>query len=70
MLATFEMFDKDRDGMISVKEVKAVVNAIGDTPNTEHIEAMFRQVDLDGKPIVESPFATEAELLGRRDITS
>ena len=46
--ATFEMFDKDKDGHISVNEVKAVVSAIGDTPNTERIEAMFKQVDLDG----------------------
>ena len=47
------MFDKDRDGQISMPEVRQVVMAMGQTPNDERIEALFKQVDLDGNGLID-----------------
>ena len=47
----FDTFDKDKDGEISIAEVTSVVIAMGQQPNHDRIQALFKQVDLDGKCI-------------------
>ena len=45
----FSLFDKDRDGNISQAEVKAVMGSLGQQCSDQHLQDMFRQVDLDGE---------------------
>ena len=44
----FAVFDKDRDGFISMDEVTAVLASMGFRASPEYISDIFRQVDLDG----------------------
>ena len=48
----FEMFDKDKDGTISAKELANVMETlIGQKPSMDEINSMIKEVDLnsDGK---------------------
>ena len=44
----FSVFDKDRDGFVSVEEVGQVLTSMGISPAEEYIREIFQQVDLDG----------------------
>ena len=45
----FNLFDKDRDGSISLQEVRSAMETLGQTVDNEKIRESFKQVDLDGK---------------------
>ena len=48
----FEMFDKDKDGAISAKELANVIETlVGQKPSMDEITSMIKEVDLnsDGK---------------------
>ena len=45
----FSLFDRDKDGNISMAEVRHVMNTLGQRINDRQLQAMFKQVDLDGK---------------------
>lgn len=47
----FEMFDKDKDGAITAKELENAMYSLGQNPSKEEINAMIKEVDLnsDGK---------------------
>jgi len=51
----FMMFDKDGSGTIDVKELKAAMNALGQTPSDEELYVMISQVDQDGSKEIEYP---------------
>ena len=43
----FEMFDKDKDGSITAKELKNVMDTLGQNPSDEEVTAMLREADTD-----------------------
>ena len=47
----FEMFDKDKDGAITARELGNMMRSIGQNPTDEEVNAMIKEVDLnsDGK---------------------
>ena len=44
----FALFDKDSDGHISAKELKTVMNSLGQNQTDHEVRAMIRDVDKDG----------------------
>ena len=47
----FSLFDKDRDGRVTVGEVRQVMLALGHTVDDERLEELFMEVDIDGESI-------------------
>lgn len=47
----FEMFDKDKDGAITARELGNMMRSISQNPTDEEVNAMIKEVDLnsDGK---------------------
>ena len=46
---TFNLFDKDRDGTITVTELSTVMRSLGKYPTEEELQVMMHEVDLDGR---------------------
>lgn len=46
---TFDVFDKNHDNLISIEEMKNVLNAIGEHPSEEELKELMRVVDKNGK---------------------
>ena len=45
---TFLMFDKDRDGVITLAEVRTVLMSMGKDPSETHVVSMMKKHDVDG----------------------
>lgn len=43
----FEIFDKNKDGMISRQELKTIMRSLGQNPTEDDIEEMLLNVDRD-----------------------
>jgi calmodulin len=43
----FEVFDKNKDGMISRQELKTIMRSLGQNPTEDDIEEMLLNVDRD-----------------------
>jgi calmodulin len=44
----FEIFDKDRDGFITIKELGEIMKNLGQTPTDAELQDMINEVDIDG----------------------
>jgi calmodulin len=44
----FEIFDKDRDGFITTKELGEIMKNLGQTPTDAELQDMINEVDIDG----------------------
>ena len=49
----FDLFDKDRDGAITTKELNEVMTALGQNPTEEDLKKMLQEVDTDGNGIID-----------------
>merc|ERR1711973_127456 len=48
LLQAFQVFDKNKDGFISVDELRQVMATLGETLSQEEIEEMIKEADQDG----------------------
>ena len=48
LLQAFQVFDKNKDGFISVDELRQVMATLGETQSQEEIEEMIKEADQDG----------------------
>ena len=46
---TFNLFDKDRDGTITVDELSTVMRSLGKYPTENELQMMMKEVDIDGR---------------------
>lgn len=44
----FELFDKDGDGTITIKELDTVMRSLGQNPTENEVKEMVQKVDTDG----------------------
>merc|ERR1711997_171794 len=44
----FKLFDRDKDGFISTKELKKVTTMLGEQMTNEEVEEFMREADVDG----------------------
>ena len=51
--AAFELFDKDRNGKITSKELGTVMRGLGQNPTEEELKQIIREVDLDGNGTID-----------------
>lgn len=49
----FQLFDKDGDGHVTLKELKVVFLTLGQMPSDEELMDMIREVDNDGNDTIE-----------------
>ncbi|CAG8685605.1 10920_t:CDS:2, partial [Racocetra fulgida] len=43
----FTLFDKDKDGVITIHELKSVMKSLGQTPTEAELQEMMNDVDID-----------------------
>ena len=48
MLEAFKVFDKNGDGVISVSELRQVMNNLGERLTDRELQRMFQNADQDG----------------------
>ena len=51
----FSLFDKDRDGKISAKELGTVMRSLGQTPSESEVADMINEIDMDNDGSVDFP---------------
>merc|ERR1712212_406650 len=51
----FDAFDQDHDGIITTKDMRPYMRAIGRNPTDEDIQRMIDRVDADGNGSIEYP---------------
>ena len=49
----FEIFDKDRDGYITTKELGDIMKNLGQTPSEAELQDMINEVDIDGNGTID-----------------
>ena len=60
----FEMFDKDKDGTITAKELDNVMKSLNQDPSEHEIHDMIAEVDIDGNGQID--FEEFVSLMNRR----
>ncbi len=60
----FEIFDRDKDGYITAKELIQVMKSLNQDPSEQEINEMIKQVDLDNNGRID--FNEFAELMTKR----
>ena len=51
--ASFETFDKDKDGLITTNELGTVMRFYGHNPTENELNKMVAEIDLDGNGTIE-----------------
>ncbi|XP_063430888.1 neo-calmodulin-like isoform X1 [Mytilus trossulus] len=51
----FELFDKDGDGTITIKELDTVMRSLGQNPTENEVKEMVQKADTDGNGTIEFP---------------
>ncbi|CAG8660041.1 5007_t:CDS:2 [Cetraspora pellucida] len=51
--AAFSLFDKDKDGVITIKELRDVMKSLGQNPTQTELQEMMNEVDLDSNGTIE-----------------
>jgi len=46
----FQLFDRNKDGCISCKELGVVMRSLGQNPTDDELKDMINEVDADGRP--------------------
>ena len=52
----FEMFDKDKDGYITFKELADIMKNLGHGPSDQELNDMINEVDIDGNGNIDFNF--------------
>ena len=60
----FELFDKDKDGTITVKELANVMKTLNQDPSEHELAEMINEVDIDGNGAID--FDEFVQLMNRR----
>ncbi|KAK1411373.1 hypothetical protein QVD17_37921 [Tagetes erecta] len=60
----FSIFDKDGDGCITTKDLKAVMKSLGRNLTEDELQDMIREVDVDGNGAID--FLEFLDLMDRR----
>jgi len=60
----FHLFDKDKDGTITVQELGTVMNCMGQNPSEQELRQMIKEVDADGNGTID--FAEFVTLMARK----
>lgn len=50
---SFDLFDMDKSGTITTKELGTVMRALGQNPTEEEVQRMVNEVDLNGNGIID-----------------
>jgi calmodulin len=61
----FEMFDKDKDGTITAKELATVMKSLNQDPTEQELNDMIQEVDFDGNGRID--FEEFVTLMTRRN---
>ena len=51
----FLQFDDDQDGAIDIRELRNVIESLGQTPTEEELQALLDELDLDKTSLLEFP---------------
>ena len=60
----FEMFDKDKDGTITAKELLSIMRSLNQDPSEQELHEMIAEVDIDGNGKID--FEEFVSLMNRR----
>lgn len=60
----FNIFDRDGDGHLTVKELGIVMRSLGQNPSVQELEEMVAEVDTNGSKTVE--FTEFLEMMGKQ----
>ena len=50
---SFEIFDKDKDGYITTKELGDIMKNLGQTPSEAELQDIINEVDIDGNGTID-----------------
>ncbi|KAG4071384.1 hypothetical protein HA402_004088 [Bradysia odoriphaga] len=66
----FSLFDKNRNGSISTKELGTVMRSLGQNPTDAELQDMINEVDADGNGTIEFPEFVTMMVHKMRDMDS